>query len=90
MLPRHWLRSYPALGWGLTARKYWSQCRELSLGAITHNVIILWRVAQSFLQSAPALVAFSVVDLPDHVFRAVGDLDDLVPKQAYSDACARC
>ena len=41
------------LGSALTARKYWSQCRELSLRAITHNVMILWRVAQGFLQSIP-------------------------------------
>ena len=40
-------------GSALTARTYWSQCREISLRAITHNVTVLWRITRGFLQSNP-------------------------------------
>jgi hypothetical protein len=32
------------LGSALRARKYWSQCREIILRVITHNVMIVIRV----------------------------------------------
>ena len=31
------------LGSALRARKYWSQCREITLRTLTHNIMILWR-----------------------------------------------
>ncbi|MHC4090178.1 MAG: transposase [Planctomycetota bacterium] len=37
----------------LHARRYWSQCREITLRAITLNIMILWRRGRGFLQSKP-------------------------------------
>ena len=37
----------------LHARTYWSQCREITLRAVTLNVMILWRQVRGFLQSNP-------------------------------------
>ncbi len=39
------------LGSALRARSYWSQCREITLRAITLNAMILWRRIRGFLQS---------------------------------------
>jgi hypothetical protein len=37
----------------LRARTYWSQGREITLRAITLNIMILWRQVRGFLQSIP-------------------------------------
>ena len=39
------------LGSALRARTYWSQCREITLRAITLNVMIIRRQIRAFLQS---------------------------------------
>lgn len=39
------------LGSALAARRYWTQCREITLRAITLNVMILWRRKRRFLRS---------------------------------------
>ncbi len=41
-------------GSALRARIHWSQGREITLRAITLNVMILWRQTRTFLQSKPA------------------------------------
>ncbi len=41
------------LGSALRARTYWRQCREITLRAITLNVLILRRQIGGFLQSTP-------------------------------------
>ena len=41
------------LGSALRARTYWRQCREITLRAITLNVMILWHQIGAFLQSTP-------------------------------------
>ena len=40
------------LGAAVNARKYWSQCRELFLKVLTHNIMLLYAAA-GFLQSLP-------------------------------------
>lgn len=40
-------------GEALGATSYWSQCREMFLRAIVHNVMILWRHLRGFLRSRP-------------------------------------
>ena len=41
------------LGSALRARGYWSQCREIILRAITHNVMIVIRVRVFYRASEP-------------------------------------
>ena len=39
------------LGSALRARKYWSQCREMMLLALTHNIMVIRRAHGAFLRS---------------------------------------
>ncbi|MCH8053116.1 MAG: transposase [Planctomycetes bacterium] len=41
------------VGSALRARTYWRQCREITLRAITLNVMILWHQIGAFLKSTP-------------------------------------
>jgi hypothetical protein len=44
-------------GSALGAASYWSQCREMCLRAIVHNVMILWHQGTGFLRSIPDTVS---------------------------------
>ena len=46
------------LGSALRARKYWQQCREITLRALTLNVMIVWRQFRGFLRSKPDPLIF--------------------------------
>lgn len=47
------------LGSALRARSYWTQCREITLRAITHNVMVPW-VLRGFLQSKVASILVEI------------------------------
>ncbi len=48
-------------GSALRARKYWSQCREMMLLAITHNIAIILLVKELFYRAGLTLLVLLIL-----------------------------
>ena len=70
------------LGSALRARTYWRQCREITLRAITLNVMILWRPIRGFLQSIPDPVILFILYLTPLSSQNIQGAADLVCARA--------
>ncbi len=60
------------LGSALSGRSYWSQCRDMMLLVLTHNVMIIWRAGELFYRAGqePILLLFLSDVNPPCIFAA--------------------